>query len=95
MEKSSARKFRGIACAAIIHLEAQISKLEDKPEIMHSDSVMIQAHTERLNYLDFDFKNHCFTIIELVNEDQGTLEREQALLDNHEDKATNMMGCLI
>ena len=53
-------------------------KLEDKPEITHSDSVMIQAHTERLNSLDSDFMKHHFTIIELVDEDQDTLERECA-----------------
>ena len=46
---SSARKFRGIARAMITRLEAQIPKLEDKPKISHSDSVMIQGHTERLN----------------------------------------------
>ena len=60
---SLARKFQGIAHAMINHLEAQISKLENKPEITHSDSVMIQAHTERLNSLNSDFKKHDLTII--------------------------------
>ena len=55
---SSVRKFRGIACAMIAPLEAQISKLQDKPEIAHSDSVMIQAYMERLNSLDSDFQEH-------------------------------------
>ena len=92
---SSARKFRGIARAMITHLEVQISNLEEKPEIMHSDSVIIEAHTERLISMDSDFKKHHFTIIELVDEDQETLEWEQALLDHHEDKMTNMMDRLI
>ena len=50
---------------------------------------MIQAHTERLNSLDSDFKEHHSHIIELADEeDQQTLEWEQALLDNHEGKTT-------
>ena len=74
---SSLRKFRGTARAMITCLEAQFSKLEDKPEIMHSNSAMIQAHMERLNSLESDFKKH-FTIIELMDEDQETLEPQQA-----------------
>ena len=35
----------------------QISKLEDKPGIMYSDSVRIQAYTERIVSLDIDLKN--------------------------------------
>ena len=66
----------------ITSLEALIFKLEDKPEIMHSDSVTIQGHTEKLSSLDSDFKKHHVTIIELVDEDQETLEREQGLLDD-------------
>ena len=56
---------------------------------------MIQGHTERLNSLGSDFKKHHFTIIELVDKDQETLEQEQALLDDHHDKTTNMMDHLI
>ena len=73
---SSARKFREIACGIITGLEPQISKLEDKPQIKHSNSVIIQAHTERFSSLDSDFKKHHFTITELVDKDQATLERE-------------------
>ena len=40
----------------ITRLEVQISKLEDKPEITSSDSVSIQAHTERFISLNSDFK---------------------------------------
>ena len=75
---SLARKFRGIAHALITLLEVQISKLRYKPEITHSDSVMIHAHMERLNSLNSDFKHH-FTIIELVDEELETLEWKQAL----------------
>ena len=93
---SLARKFRGIARPIITCLETQITKLETKPEIMHSDSVVIQRQTEKLKSLDSEFKKHHYTIIELVDEeDLGTLEREQAQLDEHEDKRANTMDRLI
>ena len=73
---SLARKFRGIARAMITRLEVQISKLENKHEITHSDSVIIFKDTQKLKSLDSDFKKHHFTIIELVDEeDLETLER--------------------
>ena len=64
----SVRKFRRIVCAMITRLETQILKLEGKPEITHSDSMMIQDQTEKLNSPDSDFKKHHFAIIELINE---------------------------
>ena len=79
----------------ITHLEGQTSKLEDKPEIMHSNTVMVQGHTEKLHSLDSDSNKHHFTIIELVDEYQETLAQEQALLDDHEDKTTNMLDHVI
>ena len=65
---SQARKFRGIVCGMITHLEAPVSKLEEKPEITSSDSVRIQAHTKKFISLDSDFTTHHFDIIGLVDE---------------------------
>ena len=94
---SSVRKFKGIVHTMVTRLEAQISKLEEKPEITASGSMMIQAHTERFNSLDSDFKkHHQLHIIELVDEEHlETLEREQALLDDHEGKMNDIMDRLI
>ena len=76
----------------ITRLDMQISKLEDKPEITASDSVRIQAHTERIISLDTDFKKHHFHVIGLVDESDGdTLAQEQAILDDHEDKINDIM----
>ena len=48
---SLARKFRGITHAMITCLETKISKLENKREITHSDSVKIQGRVDKLNSL--------------------------------------------
>ena len=79
----------------ISRLDVQISKLEDKHQIIHGDSLMIQGRTEKLCSVDSDFNKHHFTIIELVDEDQETVERVQALLDDHVDEMTYMMDRLI
>ena len=71
--------------------------METKPEITHSDSVIIQGQTEKLKSQDSELrKKHHYPVFELVDEeDLGTLEREQAQLDDHEDKRANMMDRLI
>ena len=66
---SQARKFRGTMHGMITHLEVQVSKLEEKPEITSSNSVRIQAHTEKFIFLYSDFKTHHFHVIGLVDED--------------------------
>ena len=92
---SSAGKLRGIPCATLTCLEVQIAKLEDKPENIHSDPVMIQGHTEKLNSQDSTFRRHHFAIIDQIDEDQEMLEQEQAVLNDHEGKVINMMDRLI
>ena len=92
---SQARKFRGTVRGMITRLETQISKQEDKPEITSSDSVRIQPHNERIISLDSDFKTHHFRIIGLVDEeDEETLKRKQAILDEHEDRMNEIMDHL-
>ena len=79
----------------ITRLEVQVFKLEEKPEIMSSDSVRIQAYTEKFFSLDSDFKTHHFHVIELVNEDdEETLKWEQAVMDNHEERMNEIMDRL-
>ena len=89
---SSARKSRGTVCGMITCLEAQISKLEAKPEITYSDPLRIQTHTERFIFQDYDFKTHHFHIIKVVDEENvETLKREQAISNDHEDRMNEIM----
>ena len=49
-------------------LEVQVSKLEEKAEIISGDSVRIQAHMEKFISLDSDFKTHHFHVIHVETE---------------------------
>ena len=89
---SQARKFRGTVHRMITRLEVQVSKLEEKAEITSSDSVRIQAHTEKFISLDSGFKTHHFHVVRLVDEE--TLKREQAILDEHEDRMSEIIDRL-
>ena len=92
---ASARKFSRTVHGMITRFKAQISKLEAKPEITYSNPVRIQAHKERFISLDSDFKAHHFLIIELVDEeDEETPKREQAILDDHENRMNETMDHL-
>ena len=62
---------------------------------MDSNYVRIQALTERFISLDSDFKTHHFYIIEVEDEeDEETVKREQAILDDHEDRMNETLDCL-
>ena len=67
--------------------------METKPEITHSNAVIIQVQTEKLKSLDSEFEKHHNTIIDRVNEvNLVMLEQELAVSDVHEDKTANVNG---
>ena len=51
----------------ITYLETQILQLENKPELTPHGKAQFPAS---------NFKNHCFTIIELISKDQEMHEHE-------------------
>ena len=44
--------------------------MEDKPEIILSDPVIIKGRTKNLDFLESDFKRYHFGIIDLTNKDK-------------------------
>ena len=59
------------------------------------DEVAIKGYIKRLENLDADFKGFHYSVIALVEEDEGVLLEEQAKLDDHEDRVTDLMSCLL
>lgn len=77
---SNLRKRRGAAKASIAKLTSLIKQLESK---FHEHSILEIAKrlVPNLNLLDARFKEHHFSIIDLVHEkDDATLAREQDVL---------------
>lgn len=44
--------------------------------------------------LGIEFKEYHFTLIDLLEDDEGKLEEKQAVLDDYEGKMTDLMECL-
>ena len=69
--------------------------MEGKESLSHRDEVAIKGYIKRLESLDADFKGFHCTVIDVVEEDEGVLLREQAKLDDHEDRVTDLMSRLL
>ena len=93
-ELNVARRRRGVASSSITRLEKHVFDLEGKGDLSHKDEVAIKGYIKRLENLDKDFKGYHCTIIDLVEGDDK-LEEEQAKLDDHEDRVTDLMSRLL
>ena len=78
------RRRRGIIRSSITRLDKRIRELEDI-----SDQPTTAAHARELaakvETLGVDFKTYHLEIIDLMEEDEEALEREQEILDDHDD----------
>ena len=89
---STNRKRRGVVRASITRLDGRISELEGKPELSSADRRSAQTLLVKLNELDTDFKSYHFCIVDLTEEE--SLDAEQTILDEHDDRIVNLFTCL-
>ena len=75
--------------ASITKLDDCIEELEYKEMLSHSDQLMVQRLQQKLVTLDTKFKRYHISVIDLVEEKED-LEREQGILDNHDDRVAFM-----
>ena len=85
-------KVNGVAHASITRLGDHITELKYKEQLSPSDWLIVQQLKKRLEMLVEEFRSYHFTVIDLVEEED--LEREQAILDDHDDRATNILDHL-
>ena len=78
--------YRGVVRASITRLESRVANLQGKPELTAEDRLSVQQLLQRLNTLETDFKSHHFTVVDLLDD----IESEQAILDETDDKVTNL-----
>ena len=94
-EFNIARRLRGVAISSITHLKKLVFKLEAKEKLSHKDVLAVKGSIKRLVNLNADFKRYHCSIINLVEEDKEVLLEEQAKLNDHEDKLTDLMSRLL
>ena len=91
----TAKRRRGVALSSITRLQKHVADLEAKDRLSRKDLVNVKGFIKRLESLDSDFKEHHSTVVDLIEEDEDVLREEQAKLDDHEDKVTDLMSRLV
>ena len=84
-----AKKCRGAVRASITRLKRSIDKLEAKPELCRTDCLMIQHLVNKLEDWSAEFKKQHGVILDLMDDEEETTEREQAVYDEYDKKVTN------
>ena len=90
-----ARRRRGITRASITRLEEWIVKIEEKDKVKDSDLPSVRRLIKRLETLDAEFKEYHFLFVEGMDEEEGRLDDEQIVLDEHDDKITDFTDRLL
>ena len=88
---ASLRKRRGVVRASVTRTGARLKDLEDTKDHPNTPA-RAQLLIAKLESLDVDFKNLHLQIVELLDDEE--LEREQLVLDSHDDKVSMQMHIL-
>ena len=81
---------RGVVKVSITKLIDRVHGLELKIELSHSDRVEVKRFQERLTYLDAEFRMYHLAVVDLLMEEDD-LKKEQADLDDHDDRVTGLL----
>ena len=84
---------RGVVKASITKLGDLIVTFEYKVELSHSDRLAVQRLQQRLTNMDSDFKRYHLAVVDLLDEDKN-LDDKQAILDDHDDRVSDLSDCL-
>ena len=94
-ELITARRRRGVAISSITQLEKHVLELEGKESLSYRHKIAIRGYIKHLENLDPDFKGFHCTVICLVEEDEQVVMKEQAKLDDNEDRVTDLKSRLL
>ena len=86
---ASIKKRRGMVRALITCLERCISAFEIKDQLAHADCLVIQHLVKKFEALDTKFRQHHYTIVELL--DDKALDEKQAALEDHNGRVTDLI----
>ena len=88
-ELTKLKRRRGVSKASITRIRSRIEELEglgDHPSTAENAKQL----ASKLESLESEFKSYHFQIVDLVEEDEEALSREQDILDNHDDQVAAM-----
>ena len=85
---SSNRRRRGVVRASITRLGGRLAELEGQPALSLADRLTAKQLLANLEELDAEYRAYHLAVVDLVED--GALEAEQAMLDEHDDCVINM-----
>ena len=88
----STKRRRGLVQASITRLEHRVNAYEIKEELTHADCLAIQSWIKKFETLDTKFRQHHYTIVELL--DDEAVDEEQVALDDHDERVTDLIDRL-
>ena len=89
LDITARRRRRGVAKASITKLIDRVLELEHKPKLTNTDRLTAQRLQQRLTDLDGDFKRYHLSIVDVLENDEEQT-REQAVIDDHDNKVTEL-----
>ena len=87
-DMSTLKRRRGVSRAFITRLTTRVGEAEARKDNTRIADLSHKVK-EKLESLDSDFMNHYFAIIDLL-EEGSDLEREQTILDKHDDEVLHL-----
>ena len=86
---TTSRRRRGVTRASNTKLADRINELEMRVMLFPPDKFKAQQSQKKLEGLDADFKGYHFKVVDPIEEEEE-LEREQVVLDEHDDRVTDL-----
>ena len=90
LDVSGRRRRRGVVKASITKLTDRVLDLELRVALSNTDRLEAKRFQERLTNLDAEFRMYHQAVVDLL-EEEGDLAKEQADVDDHDDRVTDLL----
>ena len=91
---TSARRRRGVTRSSVTRLIAKFEELENNAALDSAPKLEVARQIKtRLSMLDADFRTQHLDVVDLV-ESEDVLAKEQAVLDEHDDRVTELASSI-
>ena len=88
----TARRRRGMLRGRLTRIEREVVNLEKKVYFMDEDQRKIERLIDQIKDNDTDFEQRHLDVLNFVSEDdEDTLQREEAIFDEHVDRVTELI----
>ena len=92
-ENKGKKRQRGTVCASITKMVRRVANMERKAPLSPTVKIVAKRMEQKIYDLDKDFQGYHYSILDLMEEDED-FDGEQVILDEYEEKISNILDCL-